>query len=170
METVMRRAASLVEQIEALGTTVDTPGPASEQLIRQVERTIDLQLPAAYRSFLRRYGAIFIDDRQIAGIWDADPQSQSRGNVHACTQEARRELGLEPAYVVLDIQDDEYLVCLDTSRAAEGDCPVIGIDRPPMTGRSEKAGTFAQYLVQFLEQHLAQAKSFAEWEQARLRE
>jgi hypothetical protein len=72
--------------------------------------------------------------------------------MHTDTLRARRDAGLDHRYAVLKIEDGEYYVCLDTSDIQDGDCPVVGIDRPPMKGRHKIADTFAEHFIAFLEQ------------------
>jgi hypothetical protein len=147
----IRRAWRLIEQLRAAGGEVDVSGAVGDAAIRQVEQALGVPLPASYRVFLREFGAIDVGMRTIGGIyWEDRPLVQIRGNVHWNTVQQREELGLREELLVLEIQEDEWYACLDTAYERGGECPVRGIDRPPMKGNRVITRSFGAYVLHFL--------------------
>jgi translation initiation factor RLI1 len=147
-------AWSLIERIrkhDRVGLIV----PVGMGVVDVVQDALHVTFPKSYRVFLQTFGAVFIWNEYLSGITDSEkPLEVVRGNVYWDTIQTREEIGLPEHMVVVQVCDDEFYQCLDTSQMKRGECPVLGIDRPPMRGRSVLAKNFTEHFLNFLEGHL----------------
>jgi len=100
----------------------DYIGPISEGDIQGIEASLGVMLPEDYKWFLRTYGCGGCGWIEIEG-----------GALNGATPgvvvetERCREVGL-PQHLILILNCDEYICCLDTSKMKDGFCPVVGCE------------------------------------------
>lgn len=115
----------LVNRIEARGEEIDFAGPASEEVIQELEKALQVSVSPTYRDFLTRFGAALFVDREITGIYDGDPYLDQSGSVYSVTQHYRKEHELPDNLVVVQAFGETPL-CLDTTVKCEnGEFPVV---------------------------------------------
>lgn len=101
-------------------------GGAKDEIIRKFQDELGVQLSDSYIKFLKEFGAGGIGFFSLNGIEEDNFSSMV---IH--TLEFREKKNLSVAYVVFAHQrqrDYDYLLCLDTSRTKNGECPVVKYD------------------------------------------
>lgn len=121
----MDRIEQLVNRIEAKGEEILFAGPASEAVIQELEKALDLEVSPTYRAFLAKFGAAQFVDREVPGIYDGDPYLEQSGSTYAVTQRYRREHDLPEDLLVVQAFGETPL-CLNTSEKNDaGESPVV---------------------------------------------
>lgn len=101
-------------------------GSVSTEMIDKLCKDLNVSLSQSYIAFLERFGEGGISGDYIYGI-DDDGYS-SVGNM---TKKFREDKNIPLKWVVLEERGsswERYLVCLDTSRMQDGECPIIKYD------------------------------------------
>ncbi|WP_439625326.1 SMI1/KNR4 family protein [Gemmata sp.] len=99
-------------------------GPASEDVIRELEAAFGRPMPPSYRAFLTRFGGFSILDSTYSGIIDGKI-AQGRSWAWTDTKYARGWCQLPEHYLVVQPDEDGFK-CLDFSRTdTAGEHPVI---------------------------------------------
>lgn len=142
----MDRIDMLVNRIEARGEEIVFAGPASDEVIQELEKAIEVEVSPTYRTFLSRFGAALFADREISGIHDGDPYVEQSGSVFAVTQRYRRDHDLPDTLIVVQAFGETPL-CLDTTvKNDAGEYPVVVYESE--SGSSTKiAENFRDYFV-----------------------
>lgn len=99
---------------------------ASENLIKEVERKLNVLFPSSYINFLKRFGEGGITGSYIYGISD-----ENFSSVLNETLLYREQYDMPNEWIVIAAGRsswEEYLVCLDTKRIVNEECPVIKYD------------------------------------------
>lgn len=90
-----------------------------KNIIDMIEDKLNVKLPDSYKWFLIKYNMLLISGLLILGVGlTDDPICVDR------TQKYRR-FGLPEYLVVIEDEGDERLICLDTSRMYNGECPIV---------------------------------------------
>lgn len=100
-------------------------GGVSKDLIIKLSNDLEVNLPKSYIEFLETYGEGGVEG-YIFGIEDEDYSS-----AHKKTILFRKEKSINKFWIVIGhirTSWEEYLVCLDTSRMYNNECPVIKYD------------------------------------------
>ena len=98
-------------------------GEIEESVIRQCEEKIGVTFPNSYVEFLKKFGAGGICGSYIYGI-----ESEEHASVWRYTKEFRKKRIIRKAHIVVihaKSWDGEWIICLDTSRMVDGECPAI---------------------------------------------
>lgn len=101
-------------------------GGASDEAICKYQDELGVQLPDSYIRFLKEFGAGGWGEFYLSGIEKATYSSMMEDTI-----DYRKSNDLPDAYVVFIHRrgaDFEYLLCLDTSRISNGECPVVKYD------------------------------------------
>lgn len=101
-------------------------GGASDKAILKFQEEIGTRLPNSYIKFLKEFGAGGVGFFYVTGIEDDDFSSMLID-----TLKFRESKNLSAAYVVFVHQrraDYDYILCLDTSKMKNGECPVVKYD------------------------------------------
>lgn len=144
----MATIAELLTKVQANGHEVWSAGPQPEAAIAILESELRVRLPASYRDFLARYGAMAIYDSTISGITDGDPLDEGGGSLYGDTLRFRTEWGL-PGHLLVIQPDEDAPHCLDTRNPADsGEFPVICFELHSL--REEKIATdFEDWMRRF---------------------
>ena len=141
----------LAAAIEAAGSEFFWHGAASRDQIDRVESLLGASLPGSFRRFLESYGGGGVVGAEVSGIEDNDAALASGGTVVGDTTVCRDRYQLPLHLVVIYFHDDEVCWCLDTSRSAGGECPVVSYNIFTRRVDREIAGDFTS----FMQHHLA---------------
>lgn len=145
----MNEIATLLDRMRMLEPEVYVYGPASEDAIRQLEAAFGRPMPASYRAFLARFGAVGVLDSSYSGIIE-DKIEQGRGWVWTDTKHARDWCQLPEHYLVVQPDEDGFK-CLDFSRAdAADEHPVVYHMPFRATPFHELADSYEAWLVERL--------------------
>jgi hypothetical protein len=120
-----------IEQIRKLLETSMLAGGVDADAIQDAEKSLGVQFPPSYRTFLSQFGAVLCTGFEIAGLFDANGDDDCPplwSDVVTSTSQRRRVSGglIPKEYVVISDDGGDYTFYLDTSRPdAQGECPVI---------------------------------------------
>lgn len=101
-------------------------GGVTNDLIEKFCNNLNVELPKSYIEFLITYGEGGVTGFYISGI-DDDEYSSSEKE----TLLYREKKNIKKEWVVIEdgrTEWEEYIICLDTSRMKDGECPVIKYD------------------------------------------
>ncbi len=101
-------------------------GGASDETIHKYQKELGVQFPNSHIRFLKEFGAGGVGDFYVSGI-----EKDNFSSMVEDTLEFRASKNLSDAYVVFVHQrtnDYDFLLCLDTSRMSNGECPVVKYD------------------------------------------
>jgi hypothetical protein len=110
----------IIALIKDLDRDVKLVGQADVATITNIESGLGVSLPDSFKWFLKEYGLLMLPAYIIYGSGNnADP---------ACLKLtlALRASKLPAPFVVIENDNDGRIMCLDTSRMKDGDCPVVG--------------------------------------------
>ncbi|WP_315069717.1 SMI1/KNR4 family protein [uncultured Clostridium sp.] len=99
---------------------------ASDELIKKLCNNLEVELPNSYIEFLKTYGEGGLSGFYISGI-NNDEYSSAEED----TLLYREEKNIKKELIVVGrvkTKWEKYLICLDTSRMKDGECPVIKYD------------------------------------------
>ena len=93
-------------------------GALEDSKISDIEKRLNVKLPESYKWFLREYGT--------GGVFGIEILGGGLREVPTCVRETEewREYGLPMEFVVIQ-NYGSGVYCLDTSRLANNECPVI---------------------------------------------
>jgi hypothetical protein len=120
-----------IEQIRTLLETSTLAGRVDSVAIQEAEKSLGVQFPPSYRTFISEFGAALCSGFEIAGLFDAkgnDDGPPLWSDVVASTTQRRRVSGglIPNAYVAISDDGGDYTFYIDTSRPDPlGECPVI---------------------------------------------
>lgn len=137
--------------IQEHADSTDFTGGISESKIVEIEKALEVTLPASYKWFLRNYGS--------GGIFGVDILGAGKlpnPNVVTNTERLRRTVDLPDKFVVVE-DVDEFYYCLDTAELEGDECPVVAWDRT-----AGFSGKRADFFGQFLMNSFMDAKD--EWD------
>ncbi|AIF44500.1 SMI1/KNR4 family protein [Virgibacillus sp. SK37] len=122
----------------------DFTGGVDERQINLVQDTLNLKLPESYKWFLSNYGS--------GGLFGVDILGIAKSNIATVIieTESYRNLGINDNLVVIE-DIDEYAYCLDTSKMASNECPVIAWDKQTGLDDYNTAENFYEFLYQRLQ-------------------
>lgn len=103
-------------------------GGVTEELIHEIEKELNVQLPESYKWFLSQYGYGGINGVLIQGV-GLDKSLQVVN-----TTLSLREYGLPNNLVVIE-NIDEYVYCFDTAQMNNNECPIIDWDQASGIGK-----------------------------------
>lgn len=98
-------------------------GGAEENIIKKFEEMLEVTFPKSYVEFIKRFGEGGICGSYIFGVGDEEYSS-----VLEHTKEFRKKRTIPRHYIVVmhsKSYEEEALICLDTSRMIEGECPAV---------------------------------------------
>jgi len=147
----MAEYKELVAAIEAAGYEIFWQGASSGDQIDHVENLLGTSLPGSFRRFLEGYGGGGVINAEVSGIEGNDAALASCGTVVGDTILCRDRYELPLHLVVIYFHDQEVCWCLDTSRTAGGECPVVSYNIFTRKVDREIARDFAS----FMQHHLA---------------
>ncbi|MCU7738563.1 SMI1/KNR4 family protein [Priestia megaterium] len=117
-------------------------GALEDSKISDIEKRLNVQLPESYKWFLREYEA--------GGVFGIEIFGGGLREIPTCVRETEewREYGLPMEFVVM--QNYGFGVyCLDTSRLANHECPVIDWEQDDEDGINEYEHFYAFLVEQF---------------------
>ncbi|HTS82715.1 MAG TPA: SMI1/KNR4 family protein [Myxococcaceae bacterium] len=104
----------------------DFAGPKPESLVARAEEALGLRFPPSYRQFLLELGCGDVGGFEVYGVVDDDFVHSSVPDAIWMTLEERRNVGLDPRYLVIGTLGDGTLDCLDTVHLGrDGEAPVV---------------------------------------------
>lgn len=98
-------------------------GGVEETVIEKFEKLLGVKLPNSYVEFIKEYGEGGICGSYIYGVGNEEYSS-----VLEHTNEFRKKRTIPKEYIVVIHSrslEEESLICLDTSRMMEGECPAV---------------------------------------------
>ncbi len=101
-------------------------GGVSDETIHKYQEELGVHFPDSYIRFLKEFGEGGFGDVHIKGI-----ESDTFSGMLNETIKYRNSINLSLTYVVFVHRrrnDYEYILCLDTSRMSNGECPVVKYD------------------------------------------
>lgn len=101
-------------------------GGVSEDLIRLYEDKLGVRFPQSYKEFLKEFGEGGVTGTYINGIED-----EGFGSILNDTENFRNKVSLPHDYIVVKEVgriDGSWLICLDTGRMHDGECPAVKYD------------------------------------------
>lgn len=121
-----------IEKATQCGNTVRTSGPVTEQQLEQLEAALGFALPASYRSFVKQWGSIAINEDTLSGISDPDPLALLPGNLYGATLALRQELAGEcdvPKNLwVINAHEDGAFCFNSEHKTASGELAIINFE------------------------------------------
>lgn len=117
MTEAQDRIAGLIKSLES---DVKVVGKTDEKTIEMIENWLKVSLPESFKWFLRQYSLLMLPSYIIYGVGNNDEPACLKLTLGV------REKGLPAPYVVIENDNDGRIICLDTSRMKDGECPVIG--------------------------------------------
>lgn len=97
-------------------------GGTTDNIVKQIEKKLNVTLPESYKWFLMNYGSGGIFGVNILGI------GKSNSPIVVTETTEYRKYGLEQNLVIIE-DCDEYVYCLDTRELIDGECPVVSWDQ-----------------------------------------
>jgi hypothetical protein len=154
METSEGRRQAIAGLIHGRGDGYSGGGP-SEDVIAQCEQQLGTTLPDSYRWFLREFGFTYWP-REICGV-SGDPALDVVKNTEGERHDVEPELPLHLVAFCPDGWGNNY--CLDTSRMADGECPVVfwSHEREPDQQPELTHATFLDWLEDMVKQRVDRA-------------
>lgn len=98
-------------------------GEVTDELIKMYQNKLNVMFPKSYVAFLKEFGEGGISGTYIFGIDD-----DYYASVLEETKKFRKKEGIPEYYIVVQncsTIEEEWLICLDTSRMLDGECPAI---------------------------------------------
>lgn len=100
-------------------------GGVSDEIIKQFCNKLQVELPNSYIEFLKKYG------EGGSGFYISGIKHESYSSAEDDTLLYREKNNINKKWIVIsDISTEweEYIVCLDTTRMKDGECPIIKYD------------------------------------------
>jgi hypothetical protein len=144
------------ELISDLGKNTKTIGKADNKTINIIENELSLALPDSYKWFLIKYSLLLAPGILILGA--------GLNSMPICVTHTNnwRKRGLPIQFLVIEDEGDEMIVCLDTSRLINGECPVIYWDLES-NSIYDYFPNFYQFLANRLQEAIDLAKENPNW-------
>lgn len=101
-------------------------GGVDDALIRKLSNNLNVKLPESYINFIKKFGEGGFGSVYFNGITDAEYSS-----CYEETLKFREKYKINKKWVVVaDESNDweEYILCLDTSRMKDNECPIVKYD------------------------------------------
>jgi hypothetical protein len=109
----------IVALIKDLGNDIKIVGKADQATIEKIESGLVLILPESFKWFLAEYGVLMLPTYIIYGAGSSEEPACLKLTL------ALREAKLPAPYVVVENDNDGCIICLDSSRIKDGECPVV---------------------------------------------
>lgn len=116
-------------------------GGISENEIENAMKTLSVVFPESYKAFLSDFGGGDAGGEIIFGI------TNNEEDVVIATQMERSQ-GLPKNLIIIGFSNDT-LVCLDTSKMSNGECPVVEVN-DDYSEIEVVADTFGKFLYEYL--------------------
>ncbi len=116
MTDIQDRIAALVKDLEP---DVKSVGKTEEKTIEMIEGRLNVSLPESFKWFLLKFSLLMMPSYIIYGVGNNDEPACLKLTLGV------REKGLPAQYVVIENDNDGRIICLDTSRLKDGECPVV---------------------------------------------
>lgn len=131
---------------------VDFVGPRDEILIKKAEAVLNLEIPQAYRLFIRRYGVASFWGGEIYGIIDDNFTTPGPDAVWFTVQQRTAANMPHNLLVLCDVGDGTYYV-LDASNPPAGGGVYVWVpwDPQPADKLEKVAENFADFLLERIE-------------------
>ncbi|HUM12480.1 MAG TPA: SMI1/KNR4 family protein [Myxococcaceae bacterium] len=101
-------------------------GPRPEALVTRAEAVLGVVFPPSYRQFLLELGCGNLAGFEVYGLVDEDFTRPGVPDAVRLTLEERRNVGLDPRYVVIGTLGDGSIDCLDTAHLdRQGEATVV---------------------------------------------
>lgn len=115
----------------------------SEEIINEIEKTLNITLPDSYKWLIREYGSVSFDGFEIDGV--------GLNDVHISLENTLnwRDSNLPNEYVVIFEPGADWIYCLDTSQMNSGECTVVAWYQDNIKGEKE-----ADNLYEFIKQQI----------------
>jgi len=119
-----------------------------KERIRKIESNLGVRLPSMYVNFLEERGSAVIDGFKVAGIPSDNlpKEDQDAMDVKKTTDLLRFMRPDLPETLIAVIFIKDTAVCLDLSRAARDDAPLVEVDLKSNKPAFETGQTFSQWL------------------------
>jgi hypothetical protein len=104
--------------------------PQQDNSLVLAAKTLNIQLPKAYKNFLQIFGKMAFGGEYVYGLDDKTEYQNYRSSNIICNTLDERNINIDPPFppsfvVIYDLGDGEKY-CLDTSKMnTEGECPVV---------------------------------------------
>ncbi|OJX39885.1 MAG: hypothetical protein BGO78_14010 [Chloroflexi bacterium 44-23] len=115
----MEEYQNLHSLIKLFGDSIFFVGRADDTRVAKIESMLSVKLPNSYIWFLKHYGHGGVPGVEILGNGLAEIPSCVRASFFW------QKNGLPTNFVVIEDSGADYVVCLDTSRVKNGECPVV---------------------------------------------
>ncbi|WP_066174811.1 SMI1/KNR4 family protein [Bacillus marinisedimentorum] len=115
----------------------------SEEKVREIENTLNTNLPDSYKWLLKNYSSVSFEGLDIDGIGLDD--------VHISLDNTLdwKEYDIPDGYVVIFKPGADWIYCLDTKQMENGECPVVAWYQGEHKGEQE-----AENLYDFIKDQL----------------
>lgn len=122
---------------------VEFVGGVSENAIETAMKVLSVVFPESYKAFLTDFGGGDVGGEIIFGI-----TNNEEDDIVLATQE-ERSVGLPKNLVIIGFWHDT-LVCLDTGKMNDGECPVVEVN-DDYSKTELIADTFGKFLYEYLD-------------------
>jgi hypothetical protein len=109
----------IVALIQDLDKEIKIVGKADAATLEKIESGLGLSLTESFKWFLTEYGVIMMPTYIIYGAGSSEEPACLKLTL------GLRASGLPVNLVVVENDNDGRILCLDTSRMKDGDCPVV---------------------------------------------
>lgn len=121
----------------------DVGTPQESNAVHAAAEALGVEFSISYKKYLERWGTVAFGPNEYMGLGSGDVQ-----DVVKFTIKKREAVSLPNHLIVVrDNEGDEYF-CLDTSKLANSECPVVVWDVPTATISRDKANSFDEFLLQ----------------------
>ncbi len=138
---------------------VEVAGPASEESIKSVERALDVNFPADYRTFLANFGGFSIADAHFFGIWDQDGKSTSGATVLGETLRLREGSSLPHDLIPFYCPVYDLFACMNCS-PVKSEHEILYFDSSQGIYECKHSKTFADFVESYLNGYIKEISKF----------
>lgn len=135
-------------------TDIEYTGPIEEAFISKAEELLELEIKGSYREFLKLFGTLETEERDVFGIIDDDFLNSSTPDAIWYTLNKREDSGLPLNYLVIEDTGYGELFCLDLKNSKLNIKPKVVIFFPGIPVENQtfeiKYDCFSTYLKDVL--------------------
>jgi antitoxin YobK len=116
MQSVIEEITQLINRFSETNFFV---GKATNEIISQIQKELNVELPEDYKWFLIQYGHGIINGHEIQGCGLSAPPSCVETTLYW------RQFYLPESFVVIEDNGDGWIMCLNTSQIHDKKCSVV---------------------------------------------
>lgn len=141
-------AKKIMEEHEEL---CDFVGNFGADIIREVEKRLEVRLPQSYKCFLRDFGAGNFGSQEIYGIVSAEFNAVAIPDVMWLTLNERTNSGLPYELIPVYYDGGESYYCIDTSEIRDDESPIVSINMDDFScNKATLFDSFGEFLLDII--------------------